>query len=63
VIPERRLLHEELNVSNRIVVRETCVIVFVKFVWISQMTKTHFVDFEESIPIVQDILFNLLNKV
>ena len=33
---ECRLLHEELNASNRIAVEETCEIIVVKVVWIGQ---------------------------
>jgi hypothetical protein len=40
--PERRLLHEELNAFNRIAVKEPCVIIITKIVWIGQMIVPHF---------------------
>ena len=42
MFPERRLLHEELNAFNRIVVEETCVILVAKVVLIDQPIVTHF---------------------
>jgi len=41
MFPECRLLHEELNPFNRIAVREKCVIIDAKVVWISQTKVTH----------------------
>jgi hypothetical protein len=42
---ERRLLHEELNVFNRIAVKETCVIIVAMVVLIGQTIETHFAGF------------------
>jgi len=41
MFPEHRLSHEELNALNRIALKETCVIIVTKVVWISQMIVTH----------------------
>jgi hypothetical protein len=45
MFPERRLLHEELNAFSRIAVKETCVIIVPKVVWISETIVTHFARF------------------
>jgi len=45
MFPERRLLHEQLNAFNRIAVKETCVIIVAKIVWISQTIVTYFAGF------------------
>jgi len=42
MFPEHRLLNEQLNTFNRIVVTETCIIVVTKVVWIGQMIEIHF---------------------
>jgi len=42
---ECRLLHEELNAFNRIAVKEMCVIMLAKVVWIGQMIVTHLAQF------------------
>jgi hypothetical protein len=41
MFPERRLLHEALNAFNRIVVKERCVNIVVKVVWIGQTIVTN----------------------
>jgi hypothetical protein len=38
---ERRLLHEKVNQFNRIAVKELCVIIVMKVVWISHTIVTH----------------------
>jgi len=63
MFPERRLLHKELNAFNRLAVKEMCVIIVAKVVGIGQKIVTHFADFQESIPIAEDISFNHLNTV
>jgi len=45
MIPERRLLHEELHALNRIGVDETCVIIVVKVGWIGQTIVTNIAPF------------------
>jgi len=45
MFPECRLLHEELIPFNRIAVKETCVIIVAKVVWIDQMIIAHFAGF------------------
>jgi len=62
MFPERRLLNEELNVFNRIVVTGMCIIIVLKIIWISQTIVTHCANFQVSIPITYDIVFNLLNN-
>jgi serine/threonine-protein kinase RIO1 len=42
MFPECRLLHEELNEFNIIAVKETCVIIVAKIVWIGYTIVTHF---------------------
>ena len=41
----RPLFHEGSNALNRIVAEETCVIIFVKVVWMVQTSVTHFTRF------------------
>jgi hypothetical protein len=41
MFPECRLLDKVLNAFNRIGVKETCVTIVAKVVWISQMIVTH----------------------
>jgi hypothetical protein len=60
---EIRLLHEELNELIRIVVKETCSTIITNVVWNIQMIVTDIAGFQESIPIVQNKLFNLLKTV
>jgi len=45
MFPEHGLSHEELNAFNKIAVEETCAIIMMKIVWISQMIGTHFAQF------------------
>jgi len=45
MFPERRLLREELNAFNWIEVKETCVIIIMKVVWIDQTIVTHLAGF------------------
>jgi hypothetical protein len=45
MLSERRLLHEEHNALNRIVVKESCVISVAKVVWISQSNIIHVAGF------------------
>jgi hypothetical protein len=42
MFPEHRLLQEELNGLNRVAVKEMCVIIITKVVWIGQTIETHF---------------------
>jgi hypothetical protein len=42
MFPERRLLHEKVNKFNRIAVKELCVIIVMKVVWISHTIVTHY---------------------
>jgi len=45
MLPEHRLLNEEFNTFNRIVVKKTCVIIVTKVVWIRQRIVTQFSGF------------------
>jgi len=45
MVPERRVLHEELNAFHRIAAKETWVIIIVKVVWNSQTIVTDFARF------------------
>ena len=45
MFPERRLLHEELDALNRIMMKETCVVIVAKVAWIGQTIVTHFAQF------------------
>jgi len=42
MFPEYRLLHEELNAFNRIVVKQLYAIIVAKVVWISQTVVTQY---------------------
>jgi len=45
MLPEHRLLREQLNAFNSIIVQEMCVIIIVKIVCIGQIILTHFAGF------------------
>ena len=45
MFPERRLFHDELNAFNRIPVKERCVIIVAKVVWIGQTIVADFAAF------------------
>jgi hypothetical protein len=52
MFPERRLVHEGLSASNRIVVIDTGIIIVAKVFWIGETIVTDFAGFPESRPIV-----------
>ena len=45
MFPQHRQMHEEIDAFNKITVKETCVIKFVKVVWIGTTIVTHFARF------------------